>query len=285
MKYLNLYQVFYKRKGVNYDMAKIPYRKVEAENKGEAIRSLYDELELNEPGAYNVPHDAILLEDWSAATSVSAYEFLESVIPYSEEISVFEKLEKDGIFWTPAHSLEVLYNHREKKYNWEYDRDSEGSEGVQDEKGYRLAWLRGEINNYRKGLLEGKWGSYTVVINQYIQKRNNEIKGKPELRFKDLFVNRNHASTLDFFMENSKLLTNGKFTGLSGNKTELAAIYWVLHNREVICNGKFATQARVFHSHYDLELGKDVSMQNAREEKVSKSDYNEFERLLLNLFN
>lgn len=285
MKYLNLYHVFYKRKGVNYDMAKIPYRKVEAESKGEAIRSLHDELERNEPGAYNVPHDAILLEDWSAATSVSAYEFLESVIPDSEGISVFEKLEQNGIFWTPAHSLEVLYNHREKKYNWEYDLESKSTEGVQDEKGFRLAWLRREVNNYRKGLQEGKWGSYTVVINQYIQKRNNEINGKPELRFEDLFVNREHASTLDFFMENSELLTNGRFTGSSGNKTELAALYWVLHTRKIIKKGKFATQARVFHSHYRLELGKDVSMQNAREEKVSKSDYKEFERLLLNLFN
>jgi hypothetical protein len=214
----------------------------------------------------------------------TALDFLHEFIPKGKDKSIIEEWEAIGNFGTPAQNIDMLYNHREIKYQWDYDRDSEG---VQDEKGYRRSWLVKEINFYSKGLQEGKWGSSTQVIKQYIQKRKNEISGKPELKFEDLFVKRSHAASLDSFFKYNGFLTGDKFTGRSGNKTELAAVYWVLHGWDIIKKGKFATQAKVFHLHYELEIGtgKDVSMNNAQYKAPISKDYNEYQHWLENLFN
>jgi len=94
-EWLNLYQVFYKRKVATYQTitdsngneVKVPSPDgrtlKDAESQSQAIDLVFKELEMNEPGVYDKPHEAVLIEpDLSNVATDKAIEvpgFIDSV--------------------------------------------------------------------------------------------------------------------------------------------------------------------------------------------------------------
>ncbi len=111
----------------------------------------------------------------------------------------------------------------------------------------------------------------------------NNTKGRKDIEtFEGSFLNPDHAKTVKDILEIREYTKEGKWMGISKNKTELLALYYVL--RPFLNTGKPTTQARIFYNEFGLDVPGYMSERNLTEEPYN-TDRDEFEGIFDHLVN
>lgn len=126
------------------------------------------------------------------------------------------------------------------------------------------SWAKKYDNDYAKGILE--FASYLVehlsnvmlsiqLKGKEQEHKNNKNKAiNSKQTFESLFRNRENAKIVEDIFETKDYTMNGEWVGISKDKTELLAAYYVL--KKILQPGRPTPQATVFYNHFHLIVGK-----------------------------
>lgn len=226
-------------------------------------------------------------------TEFHTYEYYNKIYLKRLEI-VFEKIEKifyritadceEQFSWLVPDSFGTLFNILNSK---EVVKDIE----------MRKLMTSTTLRNDLKGLLDGMFllqetisdasMDFDSIITDYDTPNTikpKRKKNKSKQTFESLFRNTDVAKKVVKIFKTREYIKDGVWKGLSENKTELLAAYYVL--KPLLKPGKITTQARIFYQNfglYDLEE-KYVDERNFTNEPFNK-DRDEFESIFTHLLN
>jgi hypothetical protein len=109
---------------------------------------------------------------------------------------------------------------------------------------------------------------------------NNVRKpSKKKLTFKDLFKNKDNAQIVKDILETKGYTINGEWQGLTSDKSELLAAYYVI--KPLLKQGKVTPQARIFYKEFRLE--KDYIDERSFRNEPFNNNRDQFETLFSDL--